>query len=268
MTSGSRRRVDRLLVEQGLADSREKAQALILAGVVYRDDVRVEKAGQAVPEKTCLVVHGQEHPYVSRGGLKLEGALKEFRIKLDGLDVLDVGASTGGFTDCLLQHGVSLVCAVDVGYGQLDWKLRNDPRVILFERTNIRHLDFETVGRLFDLAVIDASFISLRLIIPKVLEFLKTGGRILALVKPQFEAGAEEVGRRGLVKNREVHRKVLGHLREFSQTLSLRVLGETESSIRGKKSGNREFFMFFEKTLQTPAYSFPADTISIETQND
>ncbi len=246
-----KRRIDQLLVERGLASSREKARALVLAGEVLLEGKPVQKAGKQVLPEACLEIKTREHPYVSRGGVKLEAALRQFNINPEGLLVLDVGASTGGFTDCLLQNGAAEVYAVDVGYGQLDWKLRQDPRVHVLERSNIRHLPFEEVGRLLDMAVIDASFISLKLVLPKVLEFLKPDAQILALVKPQFEAGSNDVGKRGLVSDAEVHERVLLELQEEGRSLGLQVMGRAESPLRGKKSGNLEFFLWYKKSSTT-----------------
>jgi len=186
-----------LLVDRGLAASRERARALILAGAVLVNEEPADKAGALIAEGAAVRVRGEDHPYVSRGGVKLRGALDAFGIGVEGLAALDVGASTGGFTDCLLQAGARRVYAVDVGYGQIAWKLRNDPRVVLFERTNIRHFQGVGVDEPVDIATIDTSFISLRLVVPPALRFVRDGGAILALVKPQFEAGKTEVGKRG-----------------------------------------------------------------------
>ncbi|MGA1137689.1 MAG: TlyA family RNA methyltransferase, partial [bacterium] len=192
-----RQRLDLLLVERQLAPSRERAQSLILAGKVLVNTERVDKPGKSVNQDSELVVQAQDHPYVSRGGVKLAGAIREFQIEVLDRIALDVGASTGGFTDCLLQHGAQKVYAVDVGYGQLAWKLRQDPRVINLERTNIRYLEPVNLADPIQLVVVDASFISLRLILPKLYELMTTGSQLLALVKPQFEAGRKEVGKGG-----------------------------------------------------------------------
>ncbi len=184
---------------------------------------------------------------MSRGGLKLESALEYFKIDPQGFDAMDIGSSTGGFTDCLIKSGVEKVFAVDVGYGQLAWELRQDPRVVLLERTNIRNLEFDRLGQFVDLVVIDVSFISLQLIFPKAVEFLKNGASLLALVKPQFEAGADEVGKRGKVSDPEIHQKVLEKLINVAQKLGLIVSGQTKSAIRGKKSGNEEYFLWLQK---------------------
>ena len=239
-------RADQMLVEKQMATSREKARAMILSGIVFSDGILIEKAGHRLTSKSDLELRGRQLQYVSRGGVKLEGALKNFQIDVTGLEALDVGASTGGFSDCLLQNGAARILCVDVGYGQLAWKLRQDSRITVLERTNFRHLEFERIGHKVDLVVIDASFISLNLILPKALEFLKVGGRILALVKPQFEAGVAEVGKRGLVKNEEIHSRILKQLNELATKLQLVILGQMESVIKGKKSGNREFFIYLQ----------------------
>ncbi len=236
-------RLDVLLVERGLAETREKARALVLAGAVRVNGEVSGKPGTAVLATAVLEVVGQDHPYASRGGLKLEKALHAFQINPQGWTALDVGASTGGFTDCLLQHGAAKVYAVDVGYGQLAWKLRQEDRVVVLERTNFRNLAYETIGETVGLVVIDASFISLKLLLPKVREFLTPEGQVLALVKPQFEAGRAEVGKRGRVAEGEVHERVLDELGTAAQALGFRVLGQCDSPILGKKSGNREFFL-------------------------
>jgi len=196
---------------------------------------------------SLLEVLGTDQPYVSRGGVKLKAALEYFAVDPQGLVALDIGASTGGFTHCLLLGGAEKVFAVDVGYGQLAWELRQDPRVKPLERTNIRYLEFEKLGKHVDLVVIDVSFISLRLIFPKALEFLKPGGFLVALVKPQFEAGVDEVGKRGKVSDPTVHEKVLDTLKVVAQEQGFIVLGQTKSSIVGKKSGNEEFFLLLQK---------------------
>ena len=247
MSRPQRKRLDVLLVDKGLAPSREKAQAYVLAHQVRVNGAPADKPGKSVPEDAVLEVLGRDHPYVSRGGLKLEGALREFAVAPEGWVALDIGASTGGFTHCLLLHGAAKVFAVDVGYGQLAWELRQDPRVVSLERTNIRYLEAETLGELVDLVVIDASFISLRLILPKAAEFLKPGAFVLALVKPQFEAGVEEIGRGGKVSSEDTHRRVLDELRAEAESCGFTVRGESHSSIIGKKSGNREFFLWLQK---------------------
>ena len=242
-----KQRLDRLLVEQNLAPSRERAQAFIMAGKVRVDGQPAGKSGRLISRESHLEVLDMDQPYVSRGGVKLQSALEYFNIDPRGFDAMDIGSSTGGFTDCLIKSGAEKVFAVDVGYGQLAWELRQDPRVVLLERTNIRHLEFERLGQFVDLVVIDASFISLNLIFPKAVEFLKSGASLLALVKPQFEAGADEVGKRGKVSDPAVHKRVLEKLKNAAQELGLIVSGHTKSVIAGKKSGNEEYFLWLQK---------------------
>ena len=242
-----RQRLDLLLVKRQLAPSRERAQSLIMAGKVLVNAERVDKPGKSVNLDSELVVQAQDHPYVSRGGVKLAGAIREFQIEVLDRIALDVGASTGGFTDCLLQHGAEKVYAVDVGYGQLAWKLRQDPRVVNLERTNIRYLDSVKLADPIQLVVVDASFISLRLILPKLYELMTVGSQLLALVKPQFEAGRKEVGKGGRVKEEVVHARVLNEIIEASIILGFRMFGSCESSIQGKKGQNTEYFVHLKK---------------------
>jgi 23S rRNA (cytidine1920-2'-O)/16S rRNA (cytidine1409-2'-O)-methyltransferase len=237
-------RLDRLLVLRGLAPTREKAQAMILAGVVSVDGRRVEKAGMPVEEAADVSVSGPPHPYVSRGGMKLEAALDHFRIDPSGLVCLDVGASTGGFTDCLLQRGAAKVYAVDVGYGQLDANLRGDPRVVVREKVNARSLSKDDVPEPVALAVIDVSFISARLILPAVVPLVAKGGAVVVLVKPQFEAGRSEVGRGGIVRSEDVRRRVVSEIANAGAGLGLEPLGSIRSPIRGAH-GNEEFLLAF-----------------------
>jgi len=239
-------RLDVLLVDRGLVASRERARALILAGAVLVNEEPVDKAGALIAEEAAVRIRGEDHPYVSRGGVKLKGALDALNIRVDGFSALDVGASTGGFTDCLLQQGARKVYAVDVGYGQIAWKLRNDPRVVLFERTNIRHFQGVGVEEPVDIATIDTSFISLRHVIPSVLRFVKDGGMILALVKPQFEVGRGEVGKKGVVRDPAVHLRVVGELAAFFVEQGLSVRGTCESPLTGPE-GNKEFFIWAVK---------------------
>ena len=235
-------RLDQLLVERGFALTVDKARALILARAVKVEGQSVDRADAKVPSDADIAIKGADHPYVSRGGLKLRGALTHFAMSVAGRVVLDVGASTGGFTDCLLQAGAKKVYALDVGYGQLAWKIRQDPRVVVIERTNIRHYD----GRDFDerpsLAVIDVSFISLRTVLPAVAPLLAGDGLVLALIKPQFEARREEVGPDGVISDEAVHRRVMDEIRDFCPTVNLAVLGTCDSPITGP-AGNREFFI-------------------------
>jgi 23S rRNA (cytidine1920-2'-O)/16S rRNA (cytidine1409-2'-O)-methyltransferase len=239
-----RARLDVLLVERGLAETRAKAQAMILAGLVQVSGRRAEKAGEAVPREAEIAVTGPPHPYVSRGGLKLAAALDHFGIDPAGLVCLDVGASTGGFTDCLLQRGAARVYAVDVGHGQIDSRLRGDPRVVVREHVNARALSEAHVPERVDLAVVDVSFISLRLVLPSVAARVKPGGLAVVLVKPQFEAGRREVPRGGVVRSEETRRRVLAEIEAAGRDLHLEVLGSLESPIRGAR-GNAEFLLGF-----------------------
>ncbi len=236
-------RLDKILVDRGIVPTRERAKALILSGIVLVQGERVDKAGALIDPEANIALKGEDNPYVSRGGLKLKAALDHFGIRITGGIVLDVGASTGGFTDCLLQAGAARVYAVDVGYGQLAWKLRTDERVINIERTNIRYYSGEHIRDEIDLSTIDASFISLELVIPAVLRFLKRGSGLLALIKPQFEAGREEVGKKGVVRDEAVHRKVVEKIRDFCRGLGLEVVGTCDSPITGP-AGNKEFFIY------------------------
>jgi 23S rRNA (cytidine1920-2'-O)/16S rRNA (cytidine1409-2'-O)-methyltransferase len=242
----SKERIDKLLAERGMVSSRERARALIMEGRVRVDGQVVYKAGAQVSPDALIEIQGDDLPFVSRGGMKLEGALEDFGVNPRGMVVMDVGASTGGFTDCVLQRGASKVYAVDVGYGQLAWKLQKDPRVINLERRNVRYLKREEIGEEMDLIVIDTSFISVEKFLPHLLEFLRKGGTILSLIKPQFEVGRGEVGKGGVVKDPALHRKVIERISKWSQDLGLRVLGVTESRLLGPK-GNKEFFIYLKK---------------------
>jgi len=241
--SPKRQRADILLVERGLAESRTRAQALIMAGKVFVNDRAVAKPGDALPTDTPLTVKGQDHPWVSRGGLKLAHGLEVFGVRPEGRVCLDIGASTGGFTDVLLAHGAALVHAVDVGHGQLAWKLRADPRVIVHERLNARHLTADRIGQPVDAVVCDASFIGLRTILPAPLALAAPGGWAIALIKPQFEAGPELVGRNGVVRDPAVHASVCDTIITWWRAQpGWRILGVTESPITGPE-GNREFLI-------------------------
>jgi len=233
-----------LLVARGLAPTRAKAQALVLAGLVEVDGRPAAKAGQAFDEGVEIRVAGPEHPYVSRGGLKLAAALDHFALDPRGRVCLDVGASTGGFTDCFLQRGAARVYAVDVGWGQLDAKLRSDPRVVVREKVNARSLTPADVPEPITLASVDVSFISLRLVLPAIVPLLARGGAVVALVKPQFEAGREEVPRGGVVRSEATRRRVVEEILTAGRGLGLEVLGEVESPIRGAR-GNAEFLVGF-----------------------
>lgn len=240
-----KQRLDKLMAERGLTPSREKAQALIMAGQVVVGDHAVHKAGQQVAVDAEIRIKGEVLPYVSRGGLKLSKALETFGVDVTGLVVLDVGASTGGFTDCLLQNGALRVFAVDVGYGQLAWKLQQDPRVVSMEKTNIRNLTPEELDEQPELAVIDASFISLTKVLPATMQLVKPGGRIIALIKPQFEVGRGEVGKGGIVRDPSAHERVVENIRHAARELGLTVAGVCESPITGA-DGNREFLIMLE----------------------
>ncbi len=238
----NKKRLDLLLTELGYADSRTKAQAIIMAGQVYVDGQKADKPGVSYDADAVTVeVRGQSCPYVSRGGLKLEKALRDFGVKPQGFVCSDSGASTGGFTDCLLQQGAAKVFAIDVGYGQLDWKIRSDPRVVVMERTNIRYVTPQDLGEALDLSVIDVSFISLKIVLPTIKTLLKAdSGQVLCLIKPQFEAGKEKVGKKGVVREPETHREVLDAFVSLADSLGFAILGLTFSPVKGPE-GNIEF---------------------------
>jgi 23S rRNA (cytidine1920-2'-O)/16S rRNA (cytidine1409-2'-O)-methyltransferase len=238
-----RERLDKVLVDRGLAPSRSRAQALILAGVVLVDGQKEDKAGALVSPGCAVRVTWNPLPYVSRGGIKLEAALDTFGLNPAGMVAMDIGASTGGFTDCLLHRGAIRVYSVDVGYGQLAWKLQQDPRVINLQRCNVRYLSRDRIAEPVDLVVVDVSFISLRRVLPVARRFLKAGGVLLALVKPQFEVGRGVVGKGGVVKDVVLHRRVLDGLVDFVTGLGLVVSGSMESPLLGPK-GNKEFFLY------------------------
>ena len=241
-----KKRLDVLLTERGLQESRQRAQAVIMSGEVFVNGQRVDKPGTAVAEDAQIEIRGGTLAYVSRGGLKLEKAMATFPIDLHGAVCADIGASTGGFTDCMLQNGAEKVYAVDVGYGQLAWKLRGDPRVVCLERTNARYLTHEQVPDELDFASVDVSFISLKLILPPLNGLLKDGGHAACLVKPQFEAGREKVGKKGVVRDPDVHLEVLEHFLDHAKESGFTVLGLTYSPIRGPE-GNIEYLGYLEK---------------------
>lgn len=244
--SEPKERIDVLLVEQGFFESREKAKAAIMAGIVFnKDGERIEKAGTKIVRTTELHVKGQIHPYVSRGGLKLEKALRKYEIDMRDRVMLDIGASTGGFTDCALQHGAQYVYAIDVGYNQLDWSLRNDPRVDVMERTNFRYTTpADLQGPMPNFASIDVSFISLKIILPPLVQLLERPAQIVALIKPQFEAGREKVGKSGVVRDPKVHAEVITNVLGYGAELGLKLEGLTFSPITGGE-GNIEFLAFW-----------------------
>ena len=246
--TAKKKRLDVLLVEQGYAPSREKAKAIIMAGQVFVNGEREDKAGTAFdPEKIkTFEVRGAAIPYVSRGGLKLEKALQVFPLALSGKTCLDIGASTGGFTDCMLQNGAGKVYAVDVGHGQLDWKLRSDARVVCMERTNFRYATKEDIPEEIDFASCDVSFISLTKILPPAFALLREGGEMVCLIKPQFEAGREKVGKKGVVKDQAVHREVIAKVADYAAGIGFRILGLSFSPIRGPE-GNIEYLLYLKK---------------------
>jgi len=239
-------RLDKILVEKGIVQSRERAKALILAGRIVVEGRTLDKPGMQIEREAQLQLRGGDQPYVSRGGIKLEGALRAFEIDPEGMIVMDVGASTGGFTDCVLQRGAKKVYAVDVGYGQLAWKLQKDPRVVNLERRNIRYLKTEEVEEKMDLILIDTSFISIDKFLSHLLHFLKKGGMTVGLIKPQFEVGKGEVGKGGVVRDEALHQKVIERISKFGQSLGLNALGVVESPLLGPK-GNKEFFILFKE---------------------
>lgn len=238
--------MDRLLVDRGLAGSREKARAMIMAGLVLVDGTRVDKPGHPVSDEAAISLKESRPPYVSRGGQKLEAALDHFSVGVRSLTLLDVGASTGGFTDCLLKRGAGRVIAIDVGYGQLDWSLRQDRRVEIFEKTNIRYLSPERLKTLAHGAVIDVSFISLTQVVPPVSQLLVDDGFIIALIKPQFEVGKGKVGKGGVVRDPLLHREVIEHLTRFFKDSGWQIRGHIPSPLLGPK-GNREFLMYLRR---------------------
>ncbi len=239
-------RIDILLVEKGLAESREKAKRFIMAGIVYIDNEKVDKSGTKVDVESEIRVKGNPLPYVSRGGLKLEKALEKFPITVKDKVALDIGASTGGFSDCMLQNGAKKIFAIDVGYGQLDWKVRSNEKVIPMDRTNIRYVTREDLGELAEFVSIDVSFISLKLVLPVVKELTTDDVDIIALIKPQFEAGREKVGKKGVVKDKKVHKEVIKNIYTFCKEIDLNISGLTYSPVKGAE-GNREYLAHITK---------------------
>jgi len=240
-------RLDKILVARGLAPSREKAQAYIIAGKVLVDDQKIEKPGCLLVNDVNIRLKGLDHPYVSRGGLKLEKALVDFSIDVQYQIAMDIGSSTGGFTDCLLQHGASYIFAIDVGYGQLDWKLVTDERVKNMEKTNFRYLTLADIGSFVDFITIDVSFISLTKILQNCLTFLKSGGNLVALIKPQFEAGKENIRKGGIVKDPRIRSRVIDSIKKHAESLGYEVRQIKPSPIQGKKSGNHEYLIHLFK---------------------
>ena len=239
-------RLDVLLVNRGLATSREKAKAIIMSGIVFVDGQREDKAGSSFDDKVAIEVKGSTLKYVSRGGLKLEKAMKHFDVTLAGKVCMDVGSSTGGFTDCMLQNGAVKVYAVDVGHGQLDWKLRNDPRVVCMEKTNIRYVTPDQIEEPVEFASIDVSFISLTKVLGPVKELLTDNGEIVCLIKPQFEAGREKVGKKGVVRDKNVHKEVIHMVMEYAQSIGFTLCNLEFSPIKGPE-GNIEYLLHLSK---------------------
>lgn len=244
--SGRKERLDVLLVEKGFFDSRERAKANIMAGKIFVDGKRVDKCGEKVNVDLPIEFKGEDLPYVSRGGYKLEKAIKSFSINLKDKICLDIGASTGGFTDCMLQNNAKKVFSIDVGYGQFAWKLRTDPRVVCMERTNVRYVTPEQLGESANFASIDVSFISLTKVVPTVIDLLDENGEVVALIKPQFEAGREKVGKKGVVREKSTHEEVITNIVDFILSNNLKVLGLDFSPIKGPE-GNIEFLVYFTK---------------------
>ncbi len=242
-----KQRLDILLTERGLASSREKAKAIIMSGIVYVDGQKEDKAGSMFAESVAIEVRGQPLRYVSRGGLKLEKAMTHFGVQPQGKICMDVGSSTGGFTDCMLQNGAVKVYAVDVGHGQLDWKLRNDPRVVCMERTNIRYVAPEDIPDRIALTSVDVSFISLSKVLGPVKALLEPDGQVVCLIKPQFEAGREKVGKKGVVRDRAVHLEVIERVMDDAVSMGFRVLNLEYSPIKGPE-GNIEYLLYLQKT--------------------
>ena len=249
MEKQKKQRLDVLLVEKGLAPSREKAKAIIMAGIVYVDGNKEDKAGTTFPENAVIEVKGKTLPYVSRGGLKLEKAMQKFPITLSGKVCMDVGSSTGGFTDCMLQNGATKVYAIDVGYGQLAWKLRNDERVVCMEKTNIRYVVPEDIDELAAFSSIDVSFISLTKVLLPVKNLLTEDGQVVCLIKPQFEAGREKVGKKGVVRDRAVHEEVIRMVMDYASSIDFYPLALDFSPVKGPE-GNIEYLLFLSKNKQ------------------
>lgn len=259
-------RLDVLLVKRGLAPSREKAKAMIMAGNVFVDGQREDKAGTSFQEEVPIEIHGHTLKYVSRGGLKLEKAMQHFDLSLDGKICMDIGASTGGFTDCMLQNGAVKVYAVDVGYGQFAWKLRQDPRVVCMEKTNIRYVTPEDIADVLDFASVDVSFISLTKVLGPAKELLREGGEMVCLIKPQFEAGKEKVGKKGVVRDKAVHLEVIEKVISFAKEIGFQVLNLEFSPIKGPE-GNIEYLVHLKNHEEgTACENMPVDPKAIVEQ--
>ena len=261
-----KKRLDILLVEKGLAESREKAKTIIMSGIVYVDGEKEDKAGSTFPEEADIEVRGKTLRYVSRGGLKLEKAMTSFPIELKGKVCMDVGASTGGFTDCMLQNGAVKVYSVDVGHGQLAWSLRNDPRVVCMEKTNIRYVKPEDIEEPVSFASVDVSFISLSKVLPPLRELMTEDAECVCLIKPQFEAGREKVGKKGVVREKSTHIEVIENVLEFTKNSGFEVLGLDYSPIKGPE-GNIEYLMYIRKTAEHDSLE-PENTESSKLSDD
>ena len=257
-----KQRLDILLCDKGLCESRSKAQAVIMEGLVFVNEQRVDKAGTPVDPESKIEIRGSTCPYVSRGGLKLEKALRYFGVDPTGLVCSDSGASTGGFTDCLLQQGAKKVFAIDVGYGQLAWSIRSDPRVVVMERTNIRNVTPEMLGEPLDLSVVDVSFISLRLVLPVIRDLLGPDGQVLCLIKPQFEAGKDKVGKKGVVRDISTHIEVLDQFLETAGNLGFTVVDLTYSPVKGPE-GNIEYLGHLSR-MPVPVREFSPESVAME----
>lgn len=255
----SKLRLDILLVEKGIFSSRERARASVMSGEIFVDGVRVDKCGEKVKVSSNIEFKGEKMPYVSRGGYKLEKAIRSFGIELKDKVCIDIGASTGGFTDCMLQNGASKVYSIDVGYGQLAWKLRVDPRVVCMERTNFRYVTYEQIGEYADFASIDVSFISLEKIIPAAINLLNAKGSVMALIKPQFEAGRDKVGKKGVVREKSTHEEVILKIVTFIRKLDLNIINIDYSPIKGPE-GNIEYLIYFTKNNEI-SYDFKDEKI-------
>ncbi|HIZ82419.1 MAG TPA: TlyA family RNA methyltransferase [Candidatus Mediterraneibacter pullistercoris] len=255
-------RLDVMLVKRKLADSREKAKAVIMSGNVFVDGQREDKAGSTFPEEVRIEIRGHVLPYVSRGGLKLEKALKNFDVNVKDKVCTDVGSSTGGFTDCMLQNGAKKVFAIDVGRGQLDWKLRNDPRVVCMEKTNIRYVTPDDIGEPVDFSSIDVSFISLSKVLGPIRDYLREDGEIVALIKPQFEAGREKVGKKGVVRDKSTHREVIENVMEYAMSAGFDLCELDFSPIRGPE-GNIEYLIHLKKCADIPGRNCGIDPAQV-----
>lgn len=255
-------RLDTLLVEKGFFPTRERAKKSIMAGLIFINDKRIDKAGDMVNINSNIVVKGDAIPFVSRGGLKLEKAIKEFNINANNKSAMDVGASTGGFTDCLLKNGARKVIAIDVGYGQFAWELRCDSRVTLMERTNIRYVTLDDIGELCDIITIDVSFISLKLVLPVIKKLLVEEGEVVCLIKPQFEAGRDKIGKKGVVRDPDTHKEVILKIIEFCITLNFSVIGLSYSPIKGPE-GNIEYLLYLNNSKENDITKDIKDLVNV-----